>query len=182
MMNPIAEKLIHNLRHDAHTRAHFDMSKWAGKETCNTVGCITGTAIMMAHPEFEDVDEVWDLPKIEVRANHRPYQPYIINGMKILGIPFFETAADLFIPMDWTVLKAWTAAKDYYNYLPEDYYGYLPKQARPTNEHIEKMKEWAQQNKEGLHNITPTVAARGLELVTKDELPYMDWQRAFEEA
>ena len=167
-MTPIAQKLIHNLRHDSHTRKHFSISKWTGAGTCGTVGCIAGTVIYMLGQErgrlvegdpFETAAAVFGWPDI-VRA-----------GQEALGIEFYETADHLFLPrrMAGKLLAPELQAFDY-----------LPSQARPDLSTVAKMQTWARSYEAG--SIGPDRAAFALERVVRDGVPYCNWAEAFEAA
>jgi len=170
-MTPIAEQLIHNLRHDSYTRQHFSITAWRGKNTCNTVGCIAGTALIMSG-DWKTVGGVLN-PK-------NFFGEFVSNARLVLGIEFHDTAFDLFLPNGWTRRvrgKLW-----YYDFTERPIsldYSYLPEQARPSPDYVAEMREWTENFD---NDVTPDQAARALELVTKDELPYCDWKRAVEEA
>ena len=166
-MTPIPEKLIYNLRNDAHTRKHFSINAWEGAGTCNTVGCIAGTAIFM-----EMVDLNLHLGG-EERLKNRQIKlgRYSQDGQRILGIPYYETASHLFIPLHSASLIE--------NLGPE-VFSYLPTQARPDQSTFERILSWAKNPFSG--EITPDRAALALERIVKDEIPYCDWSYAMEHA
>ena len=163
MLNPIAEKLIHDLRYDAHTREHFSISSWTGRGTCNTVGCIAGTAILMSLG-----DKYLDDPA-EIRFHMSGAGSYIAAGARILGIAEHQTAKDLFLP--------WEAADSILKFGPA-HFDYLPTQARPDLSTVARMKVWARKRLYTDH--TPDRCALALERIVRDEIPYCDWAYAME--
>jgi hypothetical protein len=178
-MTPIAEQLIYSLRHDAFTRKHFDISDWS-TDTCNTVGCIAGTAVFM-----EMGDELREYTHGGFRLNTYLKKKKIVvttAGQRILGIPFRATALDLFLPDEWC-RKLVNHGMGRFKYLPE--------QARPDLDTAAKMKSFAKEYNidnplEGAFGLSghvgPDHAALALERIVKDEIPYCDWAYAFEHA
>lgn len=183
MLTPIAEKLIHNLRHDANTRMHFSITYWAGKGTCGTVGCLAGTAIAMSNRFASDKDWQDQREKQTAILGFSSGSSNVEDGMKILGLPDKSAAEMLFMPRGmW--LDPLIERRERPWYL--DPYRHLSGNAKPSSDYVEEMVDWAMQYR-GTHfdeyiNGYPERAARALELVTKDEVPYVDWKRAFEEA
>lgn len=181
MLNPIAENLLHDLRYNRHTRNHFAMNRWESS-SCKTVGCLAGTAIAIHH-----LSQGKCIAPIFLPDGREDYSSY---GRKILGISQRATANDLFLPHE-ALIKVVRYGRHRFKYLPT--------QARPALETVESMKKWAKSqgvrkniidlwdmsiflSTEFMANITPDRAAYALERVLKDEIPYVNWQEAFEKA
>lgn len=177
----LAAEIVRDLRTDPETRRHFSMSSWAGMGTCDTVGCIAGTAILRSDmartmflfgPSRRILD--WRMSCIaeEVAA-------------ELLGISEAYTAGDLFMPS--THVDRVLGSKDPF--------AYLPSQARPPAETVARMREWAESARqtrpdEPRHmcwwtrlnrRITPDQAATALERVALDDVPWCDWSEAMAE-
>ncbi len=165
-MTPIAQKLINNLRHDPHTRKHFSISEWEGAGTCGTVGCIAGTAIYMLGQERGRLVEGDPLET----ANLLGFLDIIQAGQEMLGIEFYETAKQLFVPLK----LAWDFRDR------RDPFAYLPTQARPGLSTVAKMIAWAESYY--WEGVTPDRAAFALERIVRDGVPYCNWAEAFEAA
>lgn len=181
-MNEIAAKLIHDLRYDAFTRQHFDIEVW-GSSNCGSVGCIAGTAVLMACGVPEQRGPVFltankrlcnIVGKRFTEDGYPSFDNMIIKGAEVLGITEVRTAHDLFVPWDHAskLRCAHSGAFDY-----------LPTQARPSLETVEQMVRWAEDlSSDNPHNITPDRAAYALERIVRDEVPYCNWAEAFEKA
>ena len=171
MATDIAKQLIYDLRNDAHTREHFSIVNWHGKNTCGTVGCIAGTAVYRDKQTSED-RHIAEILK-EENGNF-----FIDKGQEILGIPYRETARHLFIPTAWI---------DDLRYEHEPF-DFLPAQAQPVLDTVNDMKQWAETFRmysytESMRMLNkPDMCANALEQVTVEELPYVNWKRAYENA
>ena len=180
MATEIAKQLIYNLRNDDHVREHFSISSWAGKKTCGTVGCIAGTALVMAG--------LWEASRVNfddeptLHTSNFKHGDLVSSGQGVLGIEFEKTADHLFMPFNvfGYEVTAYNLTQDRHPFL------YLPKNAQPQFDTIQDMLDFYKSlDKEGeciTQKITPDHAAHALEQVTVDEIPYVNWKRAFEEA
>ena len=180
MVTNAAVKLINQLRFDPQVREHFSISKWDGKGTCKTVGCIAGTAILQAGQRlFSGISR----------------DDIISRAQRILGIEFRQTATHLFVPWiqagdltNWMVLDARVLVVDREGIetARDRALGYLPLQAQPDLSTVEKMLRWAidyeGRPREAAVVFTPDVAANALEQVTVGEMPFVNWARAEAEA
>ena len=181
MATEIAKQLIYNLRNDNHVREHFSIRHWEGKGTCGTVGCIAGTALVMARL-WEPTYYSHFLGELVLDSDDFEYDNFTKEGQKVLGLEFRQTAMHLFIPD--TVFDGRAGS---YNLSQEHHpFLYLSQNAQPQFETIEAMLEFYKSlDAEGYsisQKVTPDRAAHALEQVTVDEIPYVDWKRAFEEA
>lgn len=185
MINEIAGQLIHDLRHDAHTRKHFNISSWNGK-TCGTVGCIAGTAIYRtviknlkaegkSWDEFPSTSSLSD-PLLKMAVKITGEYGYDVAGMKILNLPNREVANQLFIPrMHWFT--------PILNEAP--IFSKLSENERPNLDTVEKMiafaKEVESSNNLYIKILNPSHCANALEDVLKHERLYVDWAEAWRE-
>lgn len=157
MLNPIAEKLINDLRFDRHTREHFCITDWFGANTCKTVGCIAGTAIAM---------EIGYIPAPFTGFDH------LEHGQRILGISSKENAEQLFMPLEFWICELGGTA-----------FEHLSANEKPSIDYIQEMKKFASKigNVYNSSVFSPESCARTLELHLKDEIPYIDWMRGYNE-
>lgn len=175
-MTQLALDLIHALRHSPATQKHFRMNTWVHQRSdCGTMGCIAGTACLMS-----------DLDKEEVfaAASCSDDDYFITNAQRLLGIPFTQTAEDLFIPPHQAQRLLRISRP----------FQYLPEQAMPPAETVAAMKKFAESFEDQksafpsinsyqmFAEITPQRAAFALERLVKDEMPYCNWAEAFEKA
>lgn len=159
MLNPLAEQLIYDLRHDKHTKEHFSIHAWEGKGTCGTVGCIAGTALAR-HLKLKPGDSIINSPK---------EGSYVEHGSQVLGIDE-RVGFQLFIPTDF-----------WFRPLSQDtlFYDYSHNE-KPSESYIQELKSWAEKLNHLETGFKPEICANALEQVTLHEKPYVDWMQAFE--
>lgn len=173
-MNDLARKLIHDLRFDAHTREHFNISSWGGNGTCGTVGCIAGTALVRAYG-LTFLNSSGDYTGGEFPWGYSRSAAGVLGLSKVSG--FFDeiyVADQLFIPlMYWaSPLKKNGADADFLKRLGHN--------ERPDLSTVEKMVSFAH----ALPNTAfhPTHCANALENVIEHGREYVDWAEAWVEA
>lgn len=175
-MNKLAQKLIHDLRFDAHTRGHFSISSWSGKNSCGTVGCIAGTAIMRAVPKAVLVNQnvLWSVGDVPGFDPDEWGYSHDSLGSYILGLPSRRVGAQLFLPWEkWIspLLESGGAAR----FITD-----LSHNERPSLDTIGKMVMWANALPSNAYH--PTHCANALENLLTKERQYVDWAEAWCEA
>lgn len=165
MLNPLAEQLIHDLRYDSHTRQHFSIMNWSGKNTCRTVGCIAGTAILRS---FGEDEIVWYGCEFRLQD---PTRTYVDAGAELLNLDT-ESARQIFMPWQWMEGLLFERMSSPFEHLSHN--------ERPALETVEQMKRWALEHQDGPHHkvFDADTSARVLELKLAEEIPYVDWMTA----
>lgn len=165
-MNEHAELLLEQLRSPG-AEQHFRMSTWIySPSKCHTVGCIAGTLIVNEYGLRRANDILY-----------RDEREFISIGAELLGLPR-KIAEHLFLPPDWMLdLQSDTFRRHHKGLWTDNW--------RCDPDTIEKMKIWALQNWSDSNadiydRIGPLEAARALEQVCGDELPYVNWAKAIE--
>lgn len=176
-MNELARQLIHDMRFDAHTREHFSINHWIGKDTCGTIGCIAGTAIYRAWPESTN-DGTRGIHVSEQRAREAEAAGYGLGGYDnygayILGIPE-PVKRELFIPT-----KYWVKPLIKHG-VNADFLERLSHNEAPSLDTVEKMIAFAKNLPPNAWH--PSHCANALETILVNERRYVDWAEAWCEA
>ncbi len=183
-MNGLAKQLIDDMRHNKYVRAHFNMLYYHGRNRCNTVGCIAGTAIYMSNTKI-GIDKAGIARLSMILAAHGTSaieDGELVYAQKLLGINHTKTAIDLFMP--WEQMKALQPSTKYFPRgrvpRPADHFDYLSHNERPDLDTVRKMIQWARLRENV--SIDPSVdqAALALERVVRDEIPYCNWAEAYD--
>lgn len=165
MINELAASIIHDLRHDLHTREHFYIYAWEGRKTCGTVGCIAGTAILRVYPQEERDCLQWNLRGGDL----------VGTAVELLGLPTRAVGNCLFIPGDNWIDPILEKGKE------ADWLVALGDNERPDLETVAKMVAWVKTvDRFRESNFGPTACANALESVLKHERQYVDWAEAHE--
>ncbi|MDE2096546.1 MAG: hypothetical protein KGL39_04810 [Patescibacteria group bacterium] len=171
MISAFAEKLINDLRFDAHTRRHFSITAFSGAGTCGTVGCIAGTAIYRAFPEVLPDGSNLIVPdhirRGSIEGNN--WATDVELGAHLLGIDRKSSAQQLFLPWEY-----WESPL-----ILGDFGEGLSHNERPDLTTVEKMIAFAKDMP--LSRYHPTHCANALENLLKHERAYVDWAEAWEE-
>ena len=169
-MNDLARQLIHDLRHDAHTREHFSIRRWSGNRSCATVGCIAGTAIIRARKNARWIGD-------SLFINNRPVSnqyDMVRAGQQALGLPTRAVARQLFEPWNYWQYPL------YGDHADADFLQALNANERPDLSTVAKMIAWARNLPQNAYH--PTHCANALENVLVHERLYVDWAEAWEPA